>query len=62
MFLEDGKSVLLADDPSAFASAVIRLYQDDRLWSRLSAEGIRIMERHFSFAAATRALEELIGD
>jgi glycosyltransferase involved in cell wall biosynthesis len=62
MFLEDGKSVLLADDPRAFADAVIRLYRDEQLWNRLSVEGVRVMERHFSFAAATRALERLVGD
>jgi len=62
MFLEDGKSVLLADDPRAFADAVIRLYRDEQLWNRLSEEGVRIMERHFSFAVATRALERLVGE
>lgn len=62
MFLEDGTSVLLGDDARSFASAVIRLYRDEQLWSRLSANGIDVMERHFSFDAARRALKRVIDE
>lgn len=62
MFLADGESVLLADDPRRFADAVIRLYREEPLWSRLSIAGFEVMERHFSFAAARRALERLVGE
>lgn len=61
MFLEDGKSVLVADEPMAFATAVLRLYRDQELWERLSAGGLAVMEAHFGFAAARRALIELVG-
>ena len=60
MFLEDRVSVLLADDPVSFASAVVRLYSDHALWARLSAAGLEVMEAHFSFSAARRALGELV--
>jgi GT2 family glycosyltransferase len=61
MFLEDGDSVLVADDPRGFAEAVLRLHRDQALWERLSAGGLAVMEAHFSFAAARRALVELVG-
>jgi glycosyltransferase involved in cell wall biosynthesis len=60
MFLTDGESVLLADDPHAFADAVVRLYREERLWQRLSDNGAQVMEEHFSFGAAKRALERLV--
>lgn len=62
MFLEDGTSVLLADDPRAFADAVLRLYRDPALWERLSRAGLLVMEDHFSFAAARQALVGLVGE
>ena len=62
MFLVDGESVLVADEAASFADAVIRLYGDEQLWDRLSVNGIDVMERHFSFAAARRSLEQLVGD
>jgi len=62
MFLTDGTSVLLADDPRSFADAVLRLYGDPALWERLSRAGLAVMEEHFSFAAARRALIGLAGE
>ena len=62
MFLEDGQSVLIADEPPAFAAAVLRLYRDRELWERLSAGGLAVMEAHFGFAAARRALLDLVGN
>lgn len=56
MHLVDGESVLVADTAEAMVEAVIRLYQDPELWQRLSAGGLAVMERYFSFAAAERAV------
>ncbi|BCU05536.1 glycosyltransferase [Allochromatium tepidum] len=56
MHLVDGESVLVADTAEAMAEAVIRLHQDPDLWRRLSAGGLAVMEAHFSFAAAERAV------
>ena len=58
MFLADGKEILVADDPRAFAEAIARLYRDEALWNRLSAAGLANVRRHFSPEAARRALEE----
>ena len=62
MFLEDGHSVLVADTPRDFAAAVLRLYRDPDLWERLSDGGLAVMEEHFGFAAARRALVDLVGE
>ncbi len=59
MYLQDEESVLVADDPQEFAEAVLRLHTDPALWERLSQGGLAVMEAHFSFAAARRALSEL---
>ena len=61
MFLVDGESALIADDPLGFADAMVRLYSDEGLWNRLSAGGLAAMEEHFSFAAARQALQHLVG-
>ena len=60
MHLADGESVLIADDAAGFADAVERLYTDATLWRRLSDGGLAVMERHFSFAAAERALRQAL--
>jgi GT2 family glycosyltransferase len=62
MSLVDGESVLIADTPAAFASAIVRLYEDRALWDRISAGGLGVMERCFSFDAARRAIVEAIHD
>jgi glycosyltransferase involved in cell wall biosynthesis len=60
MFLDDGVSVLIADEPQAFANQLVRVYRDEALWDILSEGGLAVMEDHFSFAAARRALMELV--
>jgi O-antigen biosynthesis protein len=59
MHLRPGEDVLVADDATAFAAAIERLYQDESLWKRLSANGLDNVRRHFSRAVAATALDEL---
>jgi hypothetical protein len=40
---------------------VVQAYQDESLWTTLSDNGLINVERHFSFAAARRALEDILG-
>ena len=61
MHLVDGESALIADDAPGFAAAIIRLYTDRVLWEVLSRGGPDVMETHFSFAAARRGLEDILG-
>jgi GT2 family glycosyltransferase/glycosyltransferase involved in cell wall biosynthesis len=39
MHLVDGEDALIANSPAAFADAVLRLYEDEALWTRLSRNG-----------------------
>jgi GT2 family glycosyltransferase len=59
MHLVDGRDVLVADDPEAFAVSVARVYDDRALWERLSAGGRENVARYFSRDAARAALEAL---
>jgi len=60
MFLQDGQSVLIANDHRTFADAVVRLYQNQVLWNRLSQGGLSVMEEHFSFRAAREAVARML--
>lgn len=59
MFAEHGKELLIAEDAESFAREVVRLYQDEALWNRLSAESVQNVEDHFSLKAARDSLTEL---
>ncbi|MES2606096.1 MAG: glycosyltransferase family 4 protein, partial [Pseudomonadota bacterium] len=60
MGLEHEVDVLIADTPQAFANAIVRAYDDEQLWQRLSDAAVANLERHFSFAVATRQLREIL--
>jgi glycosyltransferase involved in cell wall biosynthesis len=60
MHLRDGEDVLVADEPQAFADAVVRLYDDEALWNRLSANGLENVRRHFSLDAARDTVRRVI--
>jgi GT2 family glycosyltransferase/glycosyltransferase involved in cell wall biosynthesis len=60
MHVRAGEDVLVADDPATFAAAVARLYRDEALWQRLSANGLANVEAHFSFAAARAAVQRIV--
>lgn len=62
MFLEDGKDVLVCEDPEAFAEAVVRLFRDDDLWDRLSRNAVKAAQDTFSIAAARSRLKTMLGD
>ena len=60
MPLEDGVSVLVADEPAAFASAVVRLYGDGRLWEGLSQRGLEICKTYYSRDTMTTKLRDML--
>jgi GT2 family glycosyltransferase/glycosyltransferase involved in cell wall biosynthesis len=60
MDLKDREDILVADDPGAFANAVIQLYRSDDLWKRLSRNSIRKMKECYSVAAARMQLQRLL--
>ena len=60
MGLSNGKQVLVADDPDAFASLVVRAMTDRPLWESLSREGLLFAKEHFSIQIAARRLESML--
>jgi GT2 family glycosyltransferase len=59
MHVAAGADVLVAEDAEAFADEVIRLYGDEELWNRLSANGLANVALHFSFGAARSAIARI---
>lgn len=60
MHLSDRVDVLIADDPESFAEAIVRLYQDEILWNKLSTNGLLNVETYFSVRAARMPLRRLL--
>ena len=59
MFAEHERELLVAADAESFASEVVRLYQDEALWNRLSDASVKNVETHFSMATARASLTAL---
>jgi glycosyltransferase involved in cell wall biosynthesis/SAM-dependent methyltransferase len=60
MGLIHDKHLLIADDPAGFADCLAQLYLDERLWSRLAMNGKSFIERNFSPAAVSGALQRML--
>jgi len=60
MQLQHGVDVLVAEDPAAFAKAVVRLASDEALWTSLSRNGLENVDRHFSSRAAAATLRRVL--
>lgn len=52
----DGEHLLLADTPQAFAAAVMRLFNDDALASRLGAAGRKLAEERYGWEGVSQRL------
>jgi hypothetical protein len=52
--------LLVADDPHAFAAAVVCLYTDNKLWLRISAAGQDHVLDKFSEVATRPAIAALL--
>jgi glycosyltransferase involved in cell wall biosynthesis/SAM-dependent methyltransferase len=64
MGLEVGDGVVVADDPEAFADAVVRLHQVAAWWESCSRGGLEFVQRNYSLEAGieiVRGLLERIG-
>ena len=59
MFAEHERELLVAQDAASFAAEVVRLYQDEELWNRLSDASVQNVEDHFSLATARASLTAL---
>jgi glycosyltransferase involved in cell wall biosynthesis len=61
MSLIDGRHVLIADSPAAFASAVVRLYTDNLLWEQMSLSALLHIQTNFSKAVVRTKLAQVFG-
>lgn len=60
MSLSHEENILIADGARAFADAVVRLYQDEVLWDRLSKEGLAFAEKVWGGEAAWSTLHQIL--
>ena len=62
MGLEPGLHALIEEDPRRFAEAVVSLYEDEALWSRLSTHGQALIAERFGNAANRASLLATLND
>ena len=62
MHLTHEKNVLVADRAAGFAKHIVQLHLDRDLWERLSQNGLKTVQRHFSLDAARLNLLQLLSD
>ncbi|MEY2562646.1 MAG: hypothetical protein QOH88_839 [Verrucomicrobiota bacterium] len=62
MHLTHGENVLVADQAEAFAKQIIQLHRDPERWARLSENGLKTIQKYFSFEAAKANLQQLLVD
>ena len=54
-----GENILVADDPSGFADAVLRLLDDAELAAKLAADGRRLAEEKYDYRRACTPLDKV---
>jgi glycosyltransferase involved in cell wall biosynthesis len=60
--LTPGEDILVEDDPSMFADAVIRLYTDEAMWTRLSQKEVEFARKNFSFDRSRDLFHRLLSE
>lgn len=58
--LEDGRNVVIADDPAVFAKAALRLHRDAALWQSISAEGMALVAEKHSMSMGRQVLSQAL--
>jgi glycosyltransferase involved in cell wall biosynthesis len=61
---ESGTHIVLADDPAAFAEAILQLHANDEYYHHLRQAGRRLVEQHFDWrtlgAQINRIIDEVV--
>jgi len=57
-----GRDLLVADDPQAFAAAVVAILRDQALAERLAVNGRAFVSEKFSLAAGLAKIERVYGE
>ena len=58
--VRDEESILIADEPSAFADAVVRVLSDAALRARLTAAGAELVHREYEWQVVGEGIERLL--
>ncbi|ABQ27330.1 glycosyltransferase [Geotalea uraniireducens] len=61
MGLDDGRNVLIADNPENFAEAVLSLYSNEKLWTEISVSSMKHIDQNYSRECISLKLAELLG-
>lgn len=62
MSLADGENILVAEGAEQFADAIVKLYLDEILWSRISQNGLSFAENAWGAEAAWKNLNTILTD
>ena len=62
MGMVEGEHVLVADGPDDFAAAIVRLYEDEALWNKLSKAGIVFADQAWGAEAAWTIMADILSD
>jgi len=57
---EDGKEIIIADNPRAFADEVVGLLKDQKLRRKIALKGKRFLKKHYSWDNMNKELTKLI--
>jgi len=57
----DGDEIIVADEPQAFVEAIVRVYNDEILWGKLSQNGLKFSENKWGAEAAWKILSGILG-
>lgn len=60
--MADGTEIMIADDPQAFADAVVQLHEDSELWNKMSHAGYVFCEARFSKDVVASKLNSLLDE
>jgi glycosyltransferase involved in cell wall biosynthesis len=60
--VRDGRELLVADDPAAFADAVLRLMNEPKLAAEMGASARRVAEERYAWTSAADKLDGLLCD
>lgn len=60
MGIEDGVHAIVVNDPIRFADAIVNVYEDSRVWSRLSEGGMSLVRKKYSAVANRSSLLEVL--
>ena len=60
--LEDGRHLVVADDPDAFAAAAVRLLRDPSARQRMAADARELAERSYDWRPLGDQLERVLGE